>query len=66
MQTPSPLTSASWRITALRVLKFVGVSGLIAAFAWSAAHELRQIQWKEVRIAFAAIDHDRIAFVHSR
>lgn len=62
VQTPSPLTNATWRITALRVLKFVAVGGLIAAFLWSAAHELRQIHWKEVRIAFGAIDRDRIAF----
>lgn len=62
METPSPLTSASWRISALRLLKFALVSTLIAAFVWSAAHELRSIQWKEVRIAFAAIDRHRFAF----
>jgi phosphatidylglycerol lysyltransferase len=56
------LTNASWRITALRVVKFVAVGGLIAAFAWSAGHELRQIEWSEVRVAFAAIDRDRITF----
>lgn len=58
----SPLTSASGRITALKIAKFVIVGGLIAAFTWSAAHELRQIQWAEVRVAFAAIDRHRIAF----
>jgi phosphatidylglycerol lysyltransferase len=53
---------AEGRIAVVKTLRFVLVAILVAAFAWSALHELRAIHWKEVRLAFAEIDRTRIGF----
>ena len=52
---------AEGRIAVVKTVRFVVVALLVVAFTISALKELRSIHWKDVRVAFAAIDHTRIA-----
>ncbi len=51
---------AEGRFAVIKTVRFVVVALLLIAFTWSAFKELKSIHWKDVRVAFAAIDHTRI------
>lgn len=51
---------AEGRIAIVKAVRFLVVAILLIAFAISAWKELRSIHWKDVRVAFQAIDHRRI------